>query len=71
MFEVDTGTSSDHYDFIKWFYEDRIRYIEYVLAQSARQNDDNKLPIEEQMELEKELKEIKEHIKYHNMTQDF
>ena len=71
MLDVDTGTSSDHYDFIKWFYEARIRYIEYVLAQSARQNDDNKLPIEEQMELEKELKEIKEHIKYHQMTQDF
>ena len=71
MIEVNTAPSSDHYDFIKWFYEDRIKYIEYVLTQSARQNDDNKLPIEEQMELEKELKEIKEHIKYHHLAQDF
>ena len=71
MIEVDTETSSDHYDFIKWLYEDKIRHIEYVLEQSARQNDDNKLPREKQIELEKILKEIKEQLKYHNMKQDF
>jgi hypothetical protein len=71
MFEVDTSTDMDCYDFVKWLYEDRIRHIEYVLAQSAKQKGDNKLPAEKQMELEKELKQIKEQLKRHSIEQDF
>ena len=71
MFEVDTSPSMDSYDFIKWLYEDRIRHIEFVLAQSAKQKGDNKLPAEKQVELEKELKQIKEQLKRHSIEQDF
>lgn len=46
MFESDTSLGMDCYDFVKWLYEDRIRHIEYVLAQSAKQKGDNKLPAE-------------------------
>lgn len=46
MFESDTSLSMDSYDFVKWLYEDRIRHIEFVLAQSAKQKGDNKLPAE-------------------------
>ena len=71
MFESDTSLSMDNYDFIKWLYEDRIRHIEYVLTQSAKQKGDNKLPAEKQIELEKELKQIKEQLKRHSIAQDF
>lgn len=71
MFESDTSLGMDNYDFIKWLYEDRIRHIEYVLAQSAKQKGDNKLPAEKQIELEKELKQIKEQLKRHSIAQDF
>ena len=71
MLEVDTGPSMESYDFIKWLYEDRIRHIEFVLAQSAKQKGNNKLPAEKQMELEKELKQIKEQLKRHSIEQDF
>lgn len=68
---IDVDTSVYNYDFVKWLYEDRIRHIEYVLAQSARQKGDNKLPAEKQTELEKELKQIKEQLKRHSIEQDF
>jgi hypothetical protein len=42
-----------------------------VLAQSAKQKGDNKLPAEKQIELEKELKQIKEQLKRHSIEQDF
>lgn len=71
MFESDTSLGMDNYDFIKWLYEDRIRHIEYVLTQSAKQKGDNKLPAEKQIELEKELKQIKEQLKRHSIAQDF
>lgn len=71
MFESDTSLGMDNYDFIKWLYEDRIRHIEYVLAQSAKQKGDNKLPAKKQIELEKELKQIKEQLKRHSIAQDF
>lgn len=71
MFEVDKSPSMDCYDFLKWHYEDRIRHIEYVLAQSAKQKGKNKLPAEKQIELEKELKEIKEQLKRHSIDEDF
>ena len=71
MFESDTSPSMESYDFIKWLYEDRIRHIEYVLDQSAKQKGDNKLPEEKRIELEKELKQIKEQLKRHSIEQDF
>lgn len=71
MFEADTSLSMDSYDFVKWLYEDKIRHIEFVLAQSAKQKGKNKLPAEKQIELEKELKEIKEQLKRHSIEQDF
>ena len=71
MFEVDKSPSMDSYDFVKWFNEDRIRHIEFVLTQSAKQKGDNKLPAERQIELEKELKQIKEQLKRHSIEQDF
>ena len=71
MFEVNKNLDTDCYDFLKWLYEDRIRHIEFVLAQSAKQKGDNKLPAEKQIELEKELKQIKEQLKSHNIEQDF
>lgn len=46
MFEVNKNMDTDCYDFVKWLYEDRIRHIEFVLAQSAKQKGDNKLPAE-------------------------
>lgn len=64
-------SEQDCYDFIKWLYEDRIRHIEFVLTQSAKQKGKNKLPVEKQMELEKELKQIKEQLKRHSIEQDF
>ena len=71
MFEVDTSPSMESYDFVKWLYEDRIRHIEYVLDQSTRQKGNNKLPAEKQAELDKELKQIKEQLKRHNLEKDF
>ena len=64
-------SETDCYDFIKWLYEDRIQHIEFVLTQSAKQKGKNKLPAEKQMELEKELKQIKEQLKRHSIEQDF
>ena len=61
----------DCYDFIKCIYEDRIQHIEFVLTKSAKQNGKNKLPVEKQMELQKELKQIKEQLKRHSIEQDF
>lgn len=71
MFESDTSLDMDSYDFIKWLYEDKIRHIEFVLTQSAKQKGKNKLPAEKQIALEKELKEIKEQLKRHSIEQDF
>lgn len=71
MLEVNKNLDTDYYDFVKWLYEDRIRHIEFVLAQSAKQIGDNKLPAEKQIELEKELKQIKEQLKRHSIEQDF
>lgn len=71
MIEVDTSPSMDSYDFVKWLYEDRIRHIEFVLHMSEKQKGDNKLPVEKQIELEKELKQIKEQLKKHGIEQDF
>ena len=61
----------DCYDFIKWIYEDRIRHIEFVLTKSDKQKGKNKLPVEKQMELEKELKQIREQLKRHSIEQYF
>lgn len=71
MIEVDTSPSMDSYDFVKWLYEDRIRHIEFVLHMSEKQKGDNKLPVEKQIELEKEFKQIKEQLKKHGIEQDF
>ncbi len=71
MFEADTSPSMESYDFVKWLYEDIIRHIEFVLHMSDKQKGDNKLPAEKQIELEKELKQIKEQLKRHSIEQDF
>ena len=71
MFEADTSPSMESYDFVKWLYEDRIRHIEFVLHMSDKQKGDNKLPAEKQIELEKELKVIKEQLKRNSIEQDF
>lgn len=47
------------------------RHIEFVFHMSDKQKGDNKLPAEKRMELEKELKVIKEQLKRHSIEQDF